>query len=163
MKNALNVGLLAVLSLSCSGGDRPAGPETPAVERFTTTLSAASVVGASITSPGTGTATFEWDGTRLTFVTNVQNMNQVIAAHIHGPASASQNADIVLNIFIPAAATGAINGELARGAVVPGSHLLVGGATLDAVVALLRSGRSYLLVHTSQNPDGEIRGQMRSN
>jgi hypothetical protein len=152
--------LLWVVSLACGGSDGATGTE-PTVERFTTTLSAANVVGANIDSPGTGTATFEWDGTRLTFVATVQNMNQVIAAHIHGPASASENANIVLDIFIPAAPTGPVNGELAKNAVVAGSHLLVGGATLEQVVTLLRTGQSYLLVHTSANPDGEIRGQMQ--
>jgi hypothetical protein len=152
---------LLVIAFGCS--ERRGDPAGPNVERFTTSLSAANVVGANVTSPGTGSATFEWDGTRLTFTTTVQNMNQVIAAHIHGPATSAQNADIVLNIFIPASATGAVNGTLASGAVVAGSHLLVGGATLDAVLSMLRSGQSYLLVHTTANPDGEIRGQMALN
>lgn len=149
--------LLSCLALLGCGSEA-AGPDVPA-QSFTVTLSAANVVGANIGLPGTGTATFDWDGTRLNFVLNVQNMNQIIAAHVHGPATTSQNADILLNLFIPATATGTVNGELARGAAVAGSPLFVSGS-MASLLNLMIEGRAYVLVHTVANPDGEIRGQV---
>jgi hypothetical protein len=152
--------LLLAIGAGCGSDQPPAGPETTTAETFTTSLSAAAVVGAAPASSGTGTATFRWDGTRLDYTLHVANMTQIIAAHIHGPATEQQNADIVVNLFIPATATGAVSGELASGAAVAGSHLLV-GTTLNAVLTMLRENRAYVLVHTQTNPDGEIRGQVR--
>lgn len=149
-----------VLSLACGGSDDPAGPDGETTSfTATATLAASNVVGAEIDSPGTGTATFAWDGTRLSFVVDVENMNQIIAAHVHGPATADQNADILLDLFVPAAATGAVNGRLTSGAAVTNSHLLVSGS-LSSLLDLMRQGRVFVLVHTVQHPDGEIRGQI---
>jgi hypothetical protein len=160
-----NLALVAVaagcaLGTAC-GSDSAGGPEQPTPEQFAATLSAANVVGATISSPGTGSASFVWNGTRLDFTITVQNMTEIIMAHIHGPASAAQNAAIIVDLFIPSNPTGPVDGQLASGAVVAGSHLLVGGVALAEVLGLLRTGQAYVLVHTVTNPDGEIRGQVQ--
>lgn len=157
-----SVGLRALsgLALLVGCGDGTAAPaEEATIETFTATLSAANMVGPTIDSPGTGGATFTWDGTRLTFVLNVNDMTGVIAAHVHGPAQIDQNAAILLNLFIPTSPTGTVNAELARGAAVEGSPLIESG-TLASLLQLMRAGTAYVLVHTQVNPSGEIRGQI---
>ena len=67
------------------------------------------------------------------------------AAHIHGPADASANAGVAVNL----------------GAA--GSSPIVGSATLtEAQAADLAAGKWYVNVHTQGNPGGEIRGQVMS-
>ena len=156
---AAAVALVGFVSAAGCGDGAAAPPEEATVETFTATLSAANMVGVEIDSPGTGTATFTWDGTRLSFVLNVSGMTGVIAAHVHGPAQVDQNAAILLNLFIPSSPTGAVNGELARGAAVQGSPLIQAG-TLASLLELMRAGTAYTLVHTQVNPNGEIRGQI---
>ena len=65
------------------------------------------------------------------------------AAHFHGPASAKENA----NVVVP------ITGNLAEP--------VHGTATLtDAQIADLVAGKWYVNVHTAANKGGEIRGQL---
>jgi hypothetical protein len=69
------------------------------------------------------------------------------AAHVHGPATASGNAGIVLTLT-------------PRNAFQVDSPLR-GSATLtDAQAADLVAGKWYVDIHTGNNPSGEIRGQL---
>jgi hypothetical protein len=154
------VGLLALGTAGC-GGDDETGPSLDEFGpmSWTVTLNAASMVGPAINSPGTGTATLDWDGTRLSFVLNVQNMVRINGAHIHTPATVTQDAPIVLNLFVPTTSTGPFSGELARGAAVAGSPLFA-SSNLGTLLGFMRDNRAYIMVHTDAHPDGEIRGQV---
>jgi hypothetical protein len=73
------------------------------------------------------------------------------AAHIHGPAGATNTAGVLLNLVpmhLPA-------GNPARGGLFFGSAVY----TPEAASNLL-AGLNYVNVHTAANPDGEIRGQL---
>ena len=64
------------------------------------------------------------------------------AAHFHGPAEKGANA----GVLIPAPAS---------------TSPFEGSATLtDAQAAALMDGKGYFNIHTSANPNGEIRGQI---
>ena len=71
------------------------------------------------------------------------------AAHIHGPAAPGVNANVIFPITVPAATTGQANDV---------------AITLTAQqLQDLKAGLDYFNVHTNNNPNGEIRGQLLSN
>ena len=119
-----------------------------------------------IKTPATGVAKFTLsaDGKSLSYVLNVTNINSVIGAHIHS-GSAKQNGPIVLFLFgnptMTGPPTGKVNGLLSKGNST--SSDLKGplaGKQLTDLVNLIKSGNAYVNVHTTQNPKGEIRGQI---
>jgi hypothetical protein len=94
---------------------------------------------------GTVDATFDTSSKSLNWtVTYADLSGPVTAAHFHGPAPVGQNA----NVQVP----------------VPKSDLaspMKGSATLNEKQAAdLLAGQWYFNIHTSQNPAGEIRGQV---
>lgn len=102
------------------------------------------------------------DGSELAFKLIVANIEDVTQAHIH-LAPVGVNGDIVVFLFgfDPAGVT--TNGILSEGTITTDD--LIGpllGATLDDLVAELRSGDAYVNVHTIVHPGGEIRGQIRT-
>ncbi len=113
---------------------------------FNTTM-AGSQESPPTTSKGTGTVTARLDPTthRLTYTATWSGFaSPVIAAHFHGPATAGQNAPIVVPI----------DGANPKSPVT-------GSVTLTAEQQQqLTSGQWYANVHTKNNPKGAIRGQM---
>jgi Cu/Zn superoxide dismutase len=114
-----------------------------------TALSGANERPAVVTS-GTGSALFALAGERLSFDIAYRDLSgTATAAHIHGPATALQNAGVLVN-FGPFH-----NGPFAL------SGSFSGTATLTAEqLAALVDGLTYFNVHTPDNPGGEIRGQI---
>lgn len=105
------------------------------------------------------------DGTTLSYKLIVSNIQNVTMAHIH-LAPAGVNGPVVAWLYpdgppaqlIP----GRINGVLAEGTITAAN--LVGplaGASLDDLIEAMRAGGTYVNVHTSQYPAGEVRGQIR--
>ena len=88
-------------------------------------------------------------------------MNGVTGAHIHS-GKQGENGPVVYDLFNPSTPTGAINGQLTKG-FITSSHLtgpLKGKLSVDPLVNMIRSGAAYVNVHTTQNQNGEIRGQI---
>ena len=98
-----------------------------------------------VSTAGSGTveATFDKQTNRLSYRVVYSGLSGPAAAgHFHGPATAGQNAGVVLG-FSNAASP--IQGE----------------ATLTAAQAAdLLAGRWYVNIHTARNPGGEIRAQV---
>ena len=67
------------------------------------------------------------------------------AAHIHGPAAPGQNAAVILPLTATAGTSGTITGT---------------GTLSSANATNLLNGLTYVNVHTSTFPGGEIRGQI---
>jgi aldose sugar dehydrogenase len=143
------------------------------IRRFVASLSGAEEVPARDT-PAEGEAEFRLnkDGTELTFRLRVEDIENVVAAHIHLGAS-GVNGPIVAQLFGPVApGGGSAKRNLARGTLT--AEDLVGplaGMPLSALVEALRSGNAYVNVHTDDGvappdtgpgdfPGGEIRGQI---
>jgi hypothetical protein len=112
------------------------------------------------------------DGATLHFRVVVRNIVDVTQAHIHcGPVGA--NGPVVAFLYPdappPQLIPGPFSGLLASGALTdasivpqPDSPVCPGGvATLDDLMAHMRSGNTYVNVHTVAYPGGEIRGQIR--
>ena len=113
-----------------------------------------------MTSTGTGTAIVTLVGGIISFRVDLGgNLQNVMAAHIHGPANATQTAGVRMDLYVPPAGTTAsftTTAPLAGGVGV----VRAGGITQDSLIVLLRNGNSYANVHTSANPGGELRGQL---
>jgi len=98
--------------------------------------------------PGAGTGsvktTLDKDTRKLTWIVTYSGLTgPVMAGHFHGPASASQNAGVVVPF------TGNLTSPIE------------GSATLtEAQMADLLAGKWYVNLHTAANPPGEIRGQV---
>lgn len=151
----------------------------PPARNFTVHLKGANEVPARVTNAhGTATLHLNPDGTELRLNVTVQRISNVVGAHIHSGA-AGVNGPIVFGFYAAAPAAGPHNGLLARATIVRGvTPLPVSlGATLtdtqrfDALITLLRSGNSYINVHTNDGvaptntgpgdfPGGEVRGQI---
>jgi hypothetical protein len=139
-------------------------------EDFAATLTAAAEIPTPTGSPtATGSATFELDDGVLTVNVTVNGnlTSNVTMAHIHGPATASTTANIVLD-FVPSM-TAVINAGTRTGKIVSASFDLnalpvsatgVLRVTPGELVGMLNSGTAYVNVHTVTNPSGEIRGQI---
>jgi hypothetical protein len=101
------------------------------------------------------------DGTAITYKLIAVNIENVVAGHIHrGPVGV--NGPVVANLISAAATTQMPNGIRAEGTITAAD--LVGplaGHPLSDLLAEIEAGNAYVNVHTSQNPGGEIRGQLR--
>lgn len=106
------------------------------------------------------------DGEELHYRLIAANIEEVLMAHIH-LAPAGENGGVVVWLYpeggpAPQLIEGRFNGVLATGVITADD--LVGslaGATLDHLLAEMSAGGAYVNVHTSANPGGEIRGQIR--
>ncbi len=141
---------------------------SPTAQSFTATLNGASERPNPVTTPAVGSATFTLseDGNTLTWNVTTTGANNVIASHIH--VGGTQIAGpIILGLFAGTASNNPpISGSITRAAFA--SPL---GISFDALISLMRSGDSYVNVHTDNGvapantgpgdfPGGEIRGQI---
>lgn len=128
----------------------------------------------SVDTRATGQAIFQLDkdGDELQFKLIAANINDVTQAHIHCGA-AGVNGPVVLFLYPdappPQLIPGRFSGVLSQGTRTnadllarPDSEVCPGGvANFDELIAKMRSGEAYVNVHTTANPGGEIRGQIR--
>lgn len=102
------------------------------------------------------------DGTELYFKVIVANIDNVIGAHIH-LAPLGQNGPIVLpllgNPFIPDPGV-TVNGILVEGTALSADVSGPLAGDLNALVAAMQAGDTYVNVHTVEFRPGEIRGQI---
>lgn len=124
---------------------------------------------APVETAATGQAIFKLskDGTELYYKVIVANIENVLMAHIHW-APVGANGGVVAWLYPagppPALIPGRFSGILTEGTIT--SADLVGGLagmTVQDLVNLMLAGDTYVNVHTSQYPGGEIRGQIRGN
>ncbi|WP_189022623.1 CHRD domain-containing protein [Paenibacillus albidus] len=99
---------------------------------------------------------------RLHFRLVVRNINRVTDAHIH-LGRRNQNGPVVATLFGPtkfgiSVRRGVIRGTLTRSDLVGP----LTGRTLRDLVREIERCNAYVNVHTTQHPNGEIRGQILS-
>lgn len=105
------------------------------------------------------------DGESLSYKLIVANIENVTMAHIHLGAEGVNGPPIVWlypDGPPPQLIEGRSNGVLASGVITADD--LVGpleGQTIDDLMDSIRSGDTYVNVHTVDHPDGEVRGQIR--
>lgn len=103
------------------------------------------------------------DTSTLDFKLIVANIENVFAAHIHCGAVGVNGPVGVTLFFTPPPNLGRVDGILAQGSITaPDPGNACGWADLAEVVTAMRSGDTYVNVHTfPENPGGEIRGQIK--
>ena len=104
------------------------------------------------------------DGQTLHYKLLAANIENLLQAHIH-MAPEGVNGPIVVWLYPPAPPAvlipGKFNGVLAEGAITAAN--LVGplvGHPLSDLIDAIEAGNTYVNIHTTQNPAGEIRGQI---
>ena len=162
LRNTL-ISLLAVSVLgavACDDDDEdPNGP--PDTQTFEASLDGASEVPpvptATATADANFTATTTGNTTPIVYTVTVSgNMSgPVTAAHIHGPAGTTGIAEPIVTLNIS-------NLTGTSGVLVSGSFTFTGHASIDMqeLLALMDDGNTYINLHTTANPTGEIRGQI---
>lgn len=153
----LAASLLVALGLSQSCSDNPTEPVL--VTEFTASLSGANERPNPTTSTATGTATVTIVGENsLTFSVVVTGMTNVTAGHIHiGKASVAGAVLVGLVTVVPPA--GAFSGTLASGTITA-TEMATAPISLPTLIAMIRGGDTYVNVHTTANPGGDIRAQL---
>lgn len=110
--------------------------------KFTTEMTgAAAVPPTDSAATGTAEVTLDTEAKTVTWVYTHEGLSgDMTAAHIHGPATATETAGPVVDTM---------------------TETMKGSAEItDAQAAELMAGMYYFNVHTAQFPDGEIRGQL---
>jgi hypothetical protein len=111
------------------------------------------------TSPGSGIARFDDEGDVIEWTLELTNMTGVTASHIHlGAAGTAPPSNILFNLFVPNGTTGTVNGVVAQGTITAANNPNV---SLDSLRTLFNNGMAYVNVHTTVNPGGELRDQVR--
>jgi CHRD domain len=139
-----------------------AGVALAVTERFAARLTGAQEV-PPVSTTAEGTARFaKVSNTRMTYRLTASNIDNVSAAHIH-LAPRGKDGPIVVSLRVPATCTVEGTSISCQGAFT--SAQFEGpfeGRSLNTLARAMRDGRTYVNVHTTDFPDGEIRGQIRS-
>jgi hypothetical protein len=92
---------------------------------------------------------------------SLKNITGVTGVQINS-GKQGENGPVVAVLFKPSNPTGAINGRVTVGTLTSSELTgpLHGKLCLSALVNMIRSGDAYVNVHTTQNQNGEVRGQI---
>lgn len=103
------------------------------------------------------------DSSKLNYTLTLDNINDVTAAHLHC-AMPGQNGPVVVPLF------GAEDRSFQNGSIagtISASDITEAGMTCQPniqtfahLIQAMREGKIYVNVHTVQNPQGEVRGQL---
>jgi hypothetical protein len=111
-------------------------------------------------SPSTGFAWVKITDDKIRYEVNVTDMDKVNAAHIH-LAEAGKNGPIVLTLF-KGGPTEQVNGTVGEANVTASNFEgPMKGKDVTDLVTAIKNGTTYVNVHTTDFPDGEIRGQLK--
>lgn len=91
---------------------------------------------------------------------NITGISSATGAHIHS-GQAGENGEVVADLLTSMKVNDVSYGMTIRGNLSDSS--LKGpmeGKTLEDLVTAMDSGQTYVNIHTTQHPDGEIRGQV---
>ena len=119
-----------------------------------------------VTTQATGTAGFSQPHlNNMTYGIKVSNLGNITMAHIH-QGKEGQNGPVIVTLFKAGneTGTGPVNGQLVGG-TISNDKLegpLAGKSVEVDLVKVIQNGEAYVNVHTTQNPNGAIRGQIVS-
>jgi hypothetical protein len=155
--------VMIVAAIAAIGFTTPVGAKGGGQRNFVAPLSGGEEV-PPVATQATGVAKFQLskDGSQLSYKINVANMQGVAAAHIHC-APAGVNGPVGVTLFAGPPA-GPVQGTLVQGVITaPDPANGCGWADLASAVASMRSGATYVNVHTIPPgvPSGEVRGQVK--
>lgn len=125
-------------------------------QKFTATLSGQDEVPPT-NSQATGMAEFTVMGDSVEYTVNASNIEGVTAGHIHSGKQGT-NGPVVVTLFKndspsnEVSETGSITPDKLEGPMA--------GKQLTDLASAMSNGDTYVNIHTEQNPNGEIRGQI---
>jgi len=120
-----------------------------ALKKFTANLSGKSEV-PRVDTKATGTAQFQIsaDGKQIDYELNVKDLNNFMMAHIHQGKSGENGPPIVML-------------SMGKGKITSGDlQGPLNGEQLSDLAKLMQNRNTYVNVHTQQNQNGEVRGQI---
>jgi hypothetical protein len=138
-----------------------------AAQQFTASLSGSQMVPpVSSAAGGELKLSVSKDGESMDYALTVQNLKDATMAHLH-LAPAGENGEPVVWLYpspterSPRTKEGVFTGTLAKGVIKPGNLLgRLAGKNIGDLVAKIKGGDICAIVHSTQNPAGEIRGQV---
>jgi hypothetical protein len=140
------------LIAACEDDDDPTDPDET---EFEATLTGAAERPDPVTTTATGSGTLEINDNNIEFSITVNGLSGAATmAHIHGPATTSESAPIVVTFT---SLSTSVTGTLVSGSFSTTGNVAI---SLDSLKTMIRNGRAYFNVHTVANPAGEIRGQI---
>jgi hypothetical protein len=108
-------------------------------------------------SQATGMAEFTVMGDNVEYTVNASGMQGVTAGHIHS-GKQGENGPVVVTLFKNDTPTNEVS---ETGSITPDKlEGPMAGKQLTDLASAMNNGDTYVNVHTEQNPDGEIRGQI---
>lgn len=100
--------------------------------------------------------------TEVGFEVNVTDVDKATTAHIH-LGEKGKNGPVVVTLFKSDTPTELTNGTLGEGNFTATNFEgPMKGKGLNDLVTAMQNGSTYVNVHTTDMPDGEIRGQLAS-
>jgi hypothetical protein len=156
------------VAVACKSDDKPATSVTAPASTIVTFKAAMAGAGEipTNTSPGSGafTATLDTATNVFTYDITFSGLTSPVNnGHIHGPAFATANAGTTINFNTLPGATfsfGQTSGTAHGSAVLTSATQITATINGDSLKKLLFAGMTYANIHTTQNPGGEIRGQI---
>jgi hypothetical protein len=164
MKRSVSIFSIVMAALLLS-----VGLVSAAVQNHRAHLSGRYTLPAVVDTAAQGQAVFQMnkDGTAMSYKLNVADIDNVTMAHIHlKPAGGTGNGPIIVWLYPSAPPAvlipGTTNGVLASGMITDANVMRDydgnGVKNLTDLVAAIEANDTYVNVHTSANPAGEIHG-----
>ena len=114
----------------------------------------------SIQTSASGIAWFKPMQDNIWFKVNVTNIQGVTMAHIHS-GKQGENGPPIVPIYKSETPSGQMSGILAKGNITADTFQgPMAGKQIPDLITAMQNGETYVNIHTQQNPDGEIRGQI---
>jgi hypothetical protein len=154
--------ILAVVAIASFGFAQDYAQPVSDMVIFTAALSGGeSVPAVMTTATGRATFTLSRDGKALKYRVRVKGIQDVTAAHIH-IGKMGENGPPIALIKISGNTSKKFKGTLAKGSITD-QELMTSykGKALADLITQINTGNTYVNVHTKNNPDGEIRGQLK--
>jgi hypothetical protein len=130
-------------------------------KRFITELTGFEEVPPVNNTSAIGVAEFKLGQDTIMYTVNVTDIENVTAAHIHS-GQVGENGPIVITLLKEDTPTTAMTtGVLSEGNITATNlEGPMAGQLLSNLISAMRNDQTYVNVHTQQNPNGEIRGQI---
>lgn len=164
-----------MIAIACALGLVFAGAsQADQPRRYKAQLAGFDLTGAPVDTAATGHARLEVidGGSALTFRVNVENLDNLLMAHIHvadGPVMLTDAAGPPVYWFNGGPPPGntvseIVNGRLAQGYLFTASQLDSPRAdvtTVEQLIDAIDRGRASVIIHSSDFPRGELRGTLQ--
>lgn len=114
-----------------------------------------------VDTPAEGVINFKTKPDMLTWKMNITGLTVATGLHIH-QGSVGQNGDIIVDLLKESKHSETPKGMIMRGNVTATSlQGAMQGKTLEDLKTAMGGGNTYVNLHTTDHPDGLIRGQLK--